>query len=220
MFEVIAQETLTFSGAAAGFTAATMAGAARAEVEVLAGTLRLRVDGVDPTASTGLAFPTGSAFTVTGDLTNVKAIQQDAPAIIRVLYAAAATSPTVLTPQPALSRGPSALATSTIANGAAVGSAFRAEGSVLVACKLSAAWTAASLGFLWAPDAATEPAAGDFVEVYDAAGAPIGLVVVAGKGVEILKTCIIGNGWLKPWSHTAGADVNQGAARTLTFALG
>ncbi len=118
-------------------------------------------------------------------------------------------------------QGPQQIVTSTFAAGNPEGSAFRVQGLAIMMCRMSADWTAASLGFRWAPDQEDPPQIMDYSPVYDTAGDILAFTVAGGRSLPILTTTIIGNGWVVPFSHDgAGGNVPQVAERVLTFALG
>ncbi len=85
MLRPFAQEEITVSTAAVGLTAATyvMTGwgnAQRAVIQVLTAGIRCRIDGANPTSSTGFAESVGSSFELTSEaeIVNFKAIRSGA----------------------------------------------------------------------------------------------------------------------------------------------
>lgn len=101
----------------------------------------------------------------------------------------------------------------TIASGAAVSDAFEMDDALFLVVHMPAAWTAASLAFKVAPEKG-----GTFVPLYDENGALLELTVAESTAVRVPTNWLAGNPWVQLWSETAGADVAQGAARTITVA--
>ena len=98
-------------------------------------------------------------------------------------------------------QGPQQMVVSQFAAGTPEGTPFRCSGLVVLMCRMSADWTAASLGFRWAPDQEEAPQIMDYGPVYDTAGDILAFSVGGGRSVAILTTAIIGNGWVMPFSH-------------------
>jgi hypothetical protein len=89
-------ESISVTDSAVGFTAAKITPTSNnhkipqeAVFSVETASIRVRMDGTDPTASTGLLIPSGTIFTVTGqtDIRRFKAIRDGSTsATIEVLY--------------------------------------------------------------------------------------------------------------------------------------
>lgn len=111
-----------------------------------------------------------------------------------------------------------------IANGASLSDALDTDGLVPCAIQFPSAWTAASITF----QGSTEPrdysrdgvtTAPTFTDVYDSAGEVSYTTSAASRLLILTPTQMKGFRQLKIRSGTAGAAVNQGAARTLTVLL-
>jgi hypothetical protein len=113
--------------------------------------------------------------------------------------------------------------TSTIANGASLGSAVNYGLRALVGVIIPAAWTAAGLGFhvsrdgttfiqMMAVDYSTAPAGLDEFEIL-AADIPTGESVF----IPLDPAMFLPFTNVKPRSQTAGSAVNQGAERSVVF---
>ena len=118
-------------------------------------------------------------------------------------------------------RRSTAVEQSTIASGAALGSAVRIEGHQSGIVIMPAAWTAASLGFK-----VCDTEDGTYVILRGIDGTPLqieGIVVDAANAYKIPDDVFNGAIWVKPWSKhaTAGTitDINQDAARTIKFVV-
>lgn len=102
----------------------------------------------------------------------------------------------------------------TIANGASQSSVVDLHAVDLLAIQMPAAWTAANLTFLGSADNVT------FDPVKDSGGTEITVTAAASTYIvlsDVLQPELKGVRYLKIRSGTAGAPVNQGAARTLVL---
>lgn len=102
------------------------------------------------------------------------------------------------------------LYTATIANGASLSGAVDLGGRKLVAIVMPSAWDAASLTFQASPDGVT------YYNLYDGA-TERALVVSANYYSALGIGDWVGTRFLKIRSGTAGAAVNQTAARSITL---
>lgn len=100
----------------------------------------------------------------------------------------------------------------TIANGASLSDAVVLNGQTLVAIAMPAAWTAATLSFQVSYDGGTT-----YQEMFDTAGAAISYTVGAAQFHAVDPVLWFGVHRLKVRSGTAGAAVNQGAARVINL---
>jgi len=108
---------------------------------------------------------------------------------------------------------------STIAINTALGGAVKLEGCEGGYIIMSAAWTAADLSFK-----VCDTEDGTYVIIRDTAGAVIDIEDPAATKAHVIPDALFkGVIWVKPWSKNATpateTDVNQAAARTLTFVV-
>ena len=116
-------------------------------------------------------------------------------------------------------RKASAVYKSTIAINTAIGSAVKLEGHEGGYIIMPAAWTAADLAFK-----VCDTEDGTYAIIRDTAGVAIDIEdPAAGKAHVIPDALFKGAIWVKPWSKNATpateTDVNQAAARTITFVV-
>ncbi len=103
----------------------------------------------------------------------------------------------------------------TIANGAAVSDAFDMRDYSGGNLYMPAAWTAANIGFQIAIDAG-----GTFYPLYDDTAAIVEIASPAVDTAYTLPSELFAACFVKLWSQDgAGADTNQGAARTVVIEL-
>ena len=95
-----------------------------------------------------------------------------------------------------------------IPNGTAVSAPFNIDQFSKALFHMPAAWTAADMGFQ-----VSQTAGGTYLALSDGSGV-IGLTVAA-DGAYLIPTDIMAARFIKFWSHSAGVDTNQGAARTI-----
>ena len=108
-----------------------------------------------------------------------------------------------------------AVETLTIANGANLSDAFDMRDYAGGNIYMPAAWTAANIGI----KAATTPS-GTYYPLYDSAGDIIEIASPAVDKAYQLPIGTFGCSWVKLWSQDgAGANTNQGAARTIIIEL-
>lgn len=104
-----------------------------------------------------------------------------------------------------------------IANGASLSGAANLDGKALVAVITPAAWTGAAITFKKSPDGVT------YYPVYDKnAEVSVAAAVIAAaerRWIDLDPTLMVGASYLKLNSGLNGADVAQGAARTLTLVV-
>lgn len=101
-----------------------------------------------------------------------------------------------------------------IANGAAISAAVDLGLATALGVQMPAAWTAAGLYVLVSADGVT------YGPVSDKAGTPLAMAVVASECVSLDREVTRPWRYLKLVSGAAGADVNQGAARTIKLLVG
>ena len=101
------------------------------------------------------------------------------------------------------------------ASGANVSEPFNMAIDVQLMIVLSAAWTAASLGF----QIADGPKAASWAKLRDEDGAIVEITGLVAGDAFVAPSTTSGLFWLKLWSQTAGANVNQAAERVLTVYL-
>ena len=103
--------------------------------------------------------------------------------------------------------------TATIANGAALSDAIQLSGHQLAAIQMPAAWTAASIGFHVSHDGVT------YVPLYKQDGSTLVAITLptADKAFGLDDGIVDLAPWnyVKLWSQTGGAGVNQGAERII-----
>lgn len=97
-----------------------------------------------------------------------------------------------------------------IANGSSLGDGIDLGGSSVIGIQMPASWTAANLTFQASHDGVT------YADLYDSAG-EFTVTAAASRFIVIDPTTLLGARYLKVRSGTAGAAVNQGAARTLVL---
>jgi len=110
-----------------------------------------------------------------------------------------------------MARKVSVTKTLTIANAAALSDEFKMEGYSEIIIFMPAAWTAAGIGFH-----VSTVSGGTFVPLFDAAGDEIETAAAVDQAYSITT---VSGPYVKLWSQTAGVDVVQGAARTITAVL-
>ena len=103
--------------------------------------------------------------------------------------------------------------TVTIPNGTAISAAYSIESFTAGVLHMPAAWTAASIGFQ-----VSSTFGGTYRELSDASGL-IEIVLPLADEAHMLPADIGAVKFVKIWSETAGAGVNQGAARIITLDL-
>lgn len=106
--------------------------------------------------------------------------------------------------------------TATIANGAALSGEIDLEGARVITVHMPAAWTAADLGIKASPTSG-----GTFNPLYDDEGTLVSASVDADQVITFDRFALplAGVRYIKLWSQNAGADENQGGARSLTVEL-
>lgn len=105
--------------------------------------------------------------------------------------------------------------TLTIANGAATSDVFDMKDYAGGQIHMPAAWTAASIGFQ-----ISSSSGGTFLPLYDNSGSIIEIDGPSADTAYQLPKDLFGAHYVKLWSQDgAGADTNQGAARTLILEL-
>jgi hypothetical protein len=100
-------------------------------------------------------------------------------------------------------------ATVTIANGASLSGAMDLGERTLVGIVMPSAWTAASLTFQVSVDGTT------YGNLYSAGGTEESATVGVSQVIRLASDSFLGARYVKIRSGTAGAPVNQGAARTI-----
>jgi hypothetical protein len=227
----VGYEDLSVGSSAVGFTAATYGSATRARVRVLDAAVRVRVDGVDPTASVGELFKPGEEFRVEhsaglSKFSAIRASSQDAT--LQVVYD---------TPSPSNDTGfierlrgsnGSVFAndsgevadifgtyqTVTLASGEALSGVVDLRGYLGgLRLHMPDAWTAADIGFKEAP---TED--GTFNPLYDGSGSVIKVSADADRVIRVEVKDLYGARFVKLWSQSGGSDVNQDAEREIVVA--
>lgn len=101
-------------------------------------------------------------------------------------------------------------ASATIANGASLSDAVTIQNSAVVGIIMPGTWTAAVLTLQGSVDGTT------FTDLYDPFGAEIVIAAAASRHIVIPPASLNGLAAIKLRSGTAGAAVNQGAARSIT----
>lgn len=101
-------------------------------------------------------------------------------------------------------------ATATIANGESLSGAVVIQNAAVVGIIMPAEWTAAPLTLQGSADGAA------FADLYDPFGAEIVIAAAASRHIVIPPASLNGLAAIKLRSGTAGAAVNQGAARSIT----
>jgi hypothetical protein len=101
--------------------------------------------------------------------------------------------------------------TATIALNGTLSAAVDLNGVYLYAIQMPAAWDAGGITLQLSQDNDT------FVNVYDSSGNEISLTVSTSRLVLVRPSQLIGDGWLKVRSGTAGTPVTQTAARSLVL---
>lgn len=99
----------------------------------------------------------------------------------------------------------------TIASGAAKSEPFEFGESLFLKVYMGDGWTAADLAFEAAPEQA-----GPYGPLKDEYGTLLSSAAAADDVIRVPHTWLAGCPWLKLWSHSAGVDENQGAAREIT----
>lgn len=105
-------------------------------------------------------------------------------------------------------------ATLTIANGAALSDELDFTDKTKLIIHMPAAWTAAEIGFKVAYESG-----GTFNVLYDENGMRVEAEADADYVISIPSEYLAGCPYLKLWSQTAGANVNQGAERSITVSM-
>ncbi len=100
-----------------------------------------------------------------------------------------------------------------IPNGTALSQALNFHGFEHGMFHMPAAWTAASIGFQ-----VSSTLGGTYQPLNDAVGAVVEVTSIVDESYP-LPNDLDGARYFKLWSQTAGADVNQGAARTINVDL-
>lgn len=95
-----------------------------------------------------------------------------------------------------------------IPNGAAVSAPFNIDQFSKALFHMPAAWTAADMGFQ-----VSQTVGGTYHPLSDSSG--IIALTVAVDGSYLIPADIAAARFIKFWSHSAGVDTNQGAARTI-----
>ena len=104
--------------------------------------------------------------------------------------------------------------TATIAEGAALSDVIDFRGVISAQIEMPAAWTAASLGFY-----TCSTRAGTFAMLQDYEGTRIEVVAAVDTHIQLQTGVIASSAFLKLWSQTDGAGVNQVGARAITVIL-
>ena len=99
-----------------------------------------------------------------------------------------------------------------ISSGASLSATVNCGGRTMVSIRMPATWTAANLTFQ-----ASEAEGGTYGDLYDDVGTEYLVTAAAARWIALAPVAFAGPPFLKIRSGTAGAPVNQAAARTLVI---